>query len=354
MAMQNPNDNSDNLNIDDSDQSDALRRIMLKLKESGMLTHVPDEMGDVEENVALSQPSVTESQPLAQASDPEPDDKTIVSRPKPESPTVASTDDVEQHADERAKWAAVMSGWDDTGDIAPPTIPSRNQTTQTDASWDSPTQESPETAIEAQSAVTMRRKEIIPQPEPVTALTDSRDETPWTLQQFFDGEIDLEQELLKRHQTVPAMTTFKTRTLGMNSSREVATLTTQDNSAQIIVDADFASKVVQFSFTYGSMMTLRFVLRDIPANARDRWLELMRREGGGLAMLWNENRWRDDYLICVSRDYSTNIFAFSPRNFESAVRLTKETTNQLLDWLEKVWSSDPEPDDEDDSPLLTW
>ena len=374
MSTPDPNDNkpvSDELTgLDDIDQSDALKRAILKLKESGMLTHVPDdleEMADATDLLPPALPQKPETLPeTPENKAPQPDDRTIASRPKAESPTVASTDAVEKHSDERAKWAAVMSGWDDVGSIPDPneeaavTIPSRDAltaaksetATQADDDWSLPV-DTENAATGEQSAITIRRKEIKPQNNE-TALTGNREQTPWTLQQFFDGEIDLEQELLKRFPTVPAMTSVKFRTLGMNSGRKVATLSAQDGSSQIIIDADVATKVVQISFTFGSMMTLRYVLSDIPANNRERWLDLMRREKGGLAFLWNEERWREDYLICISREYSTNIFAFSPKNFESAVRITKNVTEELLDWLEDVWNDEPEPEEDDDSPLLTW
>lgn len=373
MSAQNPDDktpeNDMTPDLEDVDQSDALKRAILKLQQSGMLTHVPDDLVAMAATHEKDSPSTGETgQSTASESekDPQPDDLTIASRPKPESPTVASTDDVAKHAEERVKWAAVMSGWDninsgaipEVSEDSAPTIPSREALEENPAisdDWSLPVDSEPEPeAKEDPAAITLRRKEIKPA-ENDTALTDSREKTPWTLQQFFDGEIDLEQELLKRFPSVPAMTSVKFRTLGMNSGRKVATLNAQDGSASIIIDADIETKVVQISFTMGSMMTLRYSLNAIPANNRERWLELMRRDKGGLAFLWNEQRWREDYLICISREYSTNIFAFSPRNFESAVRITKTVTDQLLDWLEEIWNSDPEPDSgDDDAPLLTW
>jgi hypothetical protein len=200
-----------------------------------------------------------------------------------------------------------------------------------------------------EKAITLTRKEIKPPSE--DALTSSRDETPWTLQQFFDGEIDLDKELSKRFPTIPPMTTIKFRTLGSRSGRKVAT---QDGNASLIIDADVDTKVVQMSFSYGSMLTLRFSLNSLNDSDRSRWLELMRREQGGLAFLWGPSRWNEDYLICIARKYSTNIYAFSPRNFESAIRMTASVTTELLNWLEEVWTTVPEPEDDDDSPLLTW
>lgn len=180
-----------------------------------------------------------------------------------------------------------------------------------------------------------------------------KDQIPWTLQQFFDGEIDLDVELSKRFPNIPLMNTAKFRTLGSKSGRRVATLASADGMASLIVDADVETKIIQMSFTYGSMMTLRFALLNLSNMDRTRWLELMRRDEGGLAFLWGPTRWQDDYLICIARKNSTNIYAFSPNSFESAIRLTPPVAKQLLDWIDEVWSAEPEEPD-DDAPLLTW
>ena len=64
------------------------------------------------------------------------------------------------------------------------------------------------------------------------------DAPPWTLQQFFDGEVDLDVELSKRFPALPVMSEIRFRNLGTRSGRRVATLTTQDNSATLIIEAD--------------------------------------------------------------------------------------------------------------------
>lgn len=177
-------------------------------------------------------------------------------------------------------------------------------------------------------------------------------EPPWTLQQFFNGEIDLDVELSKRFPTMPMMSLVQFRTLGATSGRKTCTLTTQDGSASLILDADTRTKVVQLSFTLGSMLTLRFTLDHLSEMDRNRWLELMRREQGGLAFLWGEDRWEKDYLICISRKHHTNFFAFSPNHFEAGIRLTPVTNKQLLDWLDELWKADAAPTE--GTPLLTW
>ncbi len=181
---------------------------------------------------------------------------------------------------------------------------------------------------------------------------------PWTLQQFFDGEIDLDQELSARHKQMPVMSTIKFRGLGTRSSRGVATLTTQDGSAQIVIDADKQTKQVQISFTLGAMLTMRFNLRDLSDADRQHWLGLMQRDGGGLAFLWGAMRWESDYVICIKRKYYTNFFAFSPNNFEAVASFTPDVTAKLLGWLDGFWKVETPQvasgDDEDEDPLLTW
>jgi hypothetical protein len=175
---------------------------------------------------------------------------------------------------------------------------------------------------------------------------------PWTLQQFFNGEIDLDAELVKRFSSMPLMSTIHFRSLGTRTGRGVATLTTVDGAASVILDADAATHVVQMSFTFASMLTLRFTLDSLSDVDRKRWLELMRREQGGLAFLWGPTRWENDYVICLSRKYFTNLYAFSPNNFEAAIRMTPEVTKKLLAWLEDFWKK-PLPE-EAPPKLLTW
>ena len=217
-------------------------------------------------------------------------------------------------------------------------------------------QEAGQNAKKAEEKPRIIQKTILPVTGKIisaeTATTPSPDTPPWTLQQFFNGEIDLDVELSKRFPTIPIMSSISFRSLGTKTGRGVATLSTPDGGANVIFDADAATRVVQLSFTVGSMLTLRFAMDNLSDMDRSRWLELMRREQGGMAFLWGAERWEHDYLICISRKYFTNMYAFSPHNFEAAVRMTPDVTQKLLDWLEGFWNK---PQDEDEPPqLLTW
>lgn len=177
--------------------------------------------------------------------------------------------------------------------------------------------------------------------------------TPWILQQFFNGEIDLDVELAQRFPQMPVMSHIKFRELGDKTRRGVATISVPDGSAQAFMDVDSESQVMQFSFTFGSMLTLRFMLQSLSEMDRLRWLELMQREQGGLAFLWGPKRWEQDYMICVSRRYFTNLYAFSPNNFEAGIRITPDVTKKLLVWVGNFWKKDEEKEDSPPT-LLTW
>lgn len=203
------------------------------------------------------------------------------------------------------------------------------------------------------SAATVRRViEAMSKTPPPETTALSIEKTPWVLQQFFNGEIDLDVELSQRFQNMPVMATVNFRTMGVKSKRGVATLAAQDNSAHIMIDVDAISKVAQFSFSFGSMLTLRFTLDELSDVDRMRWLELMRRKEGGLTFLWGPSRWEQDYLICTVRRYYTNLYAFSPHNFEAVARLTPDVTKKLMDWLDDFWK--PAPPKAEPPPLLTW
>lgn len=178
-------------------------------------------------------------------------------------------------------------------------------------------------------------------------------EIPWILEAFYnDNKIDLAKELLARSGTLPVMSNVKFRALGdARAGRGVATLATQDGAAYMVIDADAHSRVIQMAFTFGSMLTLRFVLRDLGYQERMRWLEAIRRQQNDVTFLWGPARWENDYVICISHRYYTNFYAFSPKNFEACVRLTPDVSANLVDWLAGYWEQS-EADDE--NPLLTW
>ena len=177
---------------------------------------------------------------------------------------------------------------------------------------------------------------------------------PWVLEQFFDGQIDLEDELGRRFHNMPVMATIKFRALGAHDMREMASLAAQDGSAQVTVSADRRTRAISVVYTLGGMLSLRFQFDQLSNKDRVHWLNLVRRETGGLAFLWSAVRWNGDYLICDSRRYFTNLYAFSPRQIEAAARLTPDVATQLFDWLADCWQVSGADAADDDSPLLSW
>jgi hypothetical protein len=160
---------------------------------------------------------------------------------------------------------------------------------------------------------------------------------PWALQGYFDGEIDLIQELAARYPQMPIMSLFHARGVEGRSPRGVAVIGTQDGAASLVVEIDVHSRAIQFSFILGSLLGLRFRPGALSRLDRAAWIEPIRREGGEVAFLWNAKRWEQDYLICSASKTFTYLFAFSPSGTQAAARLTPEATRRLLDWLAGYW-----------------
>lgn len=163
--------------------------------------------------------------------------------------------------------------------------------------------------------------------------------TPWLLQHFLDGQIDLEAELAERYPHLPLLSVFKSRNLYERSTHQVATLSAPDDSASMLVDIDTSKDLTQFTFAISGMFSRAYTLDRPSAIDRPRWLEAMERRQGGLTFLWGASRWESDYLIWVLKRYQTNVYAFSPAGITASVRITPDVTRQLLAWLRKLWTS---------------
>jgi hypothetical protein len=160
---------------------------------------------------------------------------------------------------------------------------------------------------------------------------------PWALQGYFDGEIDLVQELASRYPQMPIMSLFHARAVEGRSPRGVAVIGTQDGAASLVAEIDVHSRAIQFTFILGSLLGLRFRPGALSRLDRAAWIEPIRREAGEVAFLWNAKRWEQDYLICAASKTFTYLFAFSPSGTQAAARLTPEVTRRLLDWLAGYW-----------------
>jgi hypothetical protein len=160
---------------------------------------------------------------------------------------------------------------------------------------------------------------------------------PLTLQPFFKEHIDLNQELVQRFPNMPLMTVIRFRDLYNDGERGVATMTSQDGSASLIVDVNNAGDDLQFAFSYGSMLSLRFHLNELSELDRRAWLDNMQSRQEEIVFLWGESRWARDYIICVPHRYYISLLAFSRNNFEAAVRISPLTAAELFTWLKKFW-----------------
>ena len=161
--------------------------------------------------------------------------------------------------------------------------------------------------------------------------------TPWMLQQFLDGFVDLEAELLERYPNLPLMGVIKTRPLTQGHTHQVATLYAPDDSAALTFDVDPAANLAQLTFALNGMFSLQFKLDRPDSIDRPRWLDLMERRQAGLTFLWGASRWEGGYLVWIMRRYQTNLYAFSPNGNSAAIRMTPDVTRELLMWLRKLW-----------------
>jgi hypothetical protein len=175
---------------------------------------------------------------------------------------------------------------------------------------------------------------------------------PWELEQYFDGEIDLDKELASRYPNMPLMSLVNFRALGTRDRRAVALLSTQDSAASLRIEVDQKSRGMHLVFTLSSMLSLRFRMEGQSEKDRAAWLEAMRREQGETAFLWGARRWEADYMVCAARRHFTNLYAFSPGSFEAAARLTADVGRRVLDWLDQFWQGEQVEDA--DSTTLTW
>lgn len=176
---------------------------------------------------------------------------------------------------------------------------------------------------------------------------------PWVIQQRIDGAVELDRELNARHKNMPVFSTVKFRNLGSRQDRAIATMATQDGSAQVLWEVDSTTRQTRLSFTFGAMLTLRFDLLDLSDTDRITWVQRMQSDvHNDPALLMGPGRWEKDFLIGVTRPYFTDLFAFSAYNFDAAVRLTPDTTRSLFGWLSELWHI-PDLPGEDDL-LTTW
>jgi hypothetical protein len=197
-----------------------------------------------------------------------------------------------------------------------------------------PTGPTGDETIPARRAVTARKR-------PPTAHLGGTDvpgtRPPLLIQLFLDGEIDLDAELARRFPSPPLLST--TRFHAVTGQAGTALLSAQDGASALLVEADRTARTAALSFSFGSMLALRFAFDALGDMDRARWLDQMRREEGGVAFLWGQARWDSDYAIASVHRYFVTLYAFSPRGIEAAVRLTPDAVRQLVNWLASYWTA---------------
>uniref|UniRef100_UPI002C2D5A76 hypothetical protein n=1 Tax=Aggregatilinea sp. TaxID=2806333 RepID=UPI002C2D5A76 len=187
-------------------------------------------------------------------------------------------------------------------------------------------------------------------------LTDA----PIDLQQFFAGEIDLDDDLSERYVNATLLSHSRLNKLPGDPPRRRATLilSSQDDSVSMAVDSyQNAEKVVFIDFTFTLLSTLsqKFPLNGVQPVDAKLWLALMRRDSG-ITFLWTRARWDKPYFIFVVREHFARFYAFSPQGYEASVRLTPDMVNQLCAWLNAVWltpAEDPEPEAPEQKPQVS-
>jgi hypothetical protein len=192
-------------------------------------------------------------------------------------------------------------------------------------------------------------QDILANPRPIKR---KQNQPSWLIEQFLDAQIDLEQELSARFHGMSVMATVKFRQLGDNPNRYVASLATQDDSAQMIFDIDTQTGNLQTTFAWGAMLAQRFTLDDLIDKSQ--WLEMVRRQEGGIAFLWSAARWEQDYMICIARKHYSNFYAFSPYGLEAAARLTPDVSHKVMNWLENHWGKEQPPAPPSPQMLENW
>ena len=164
---------------------------------------------------------------------------------------------------------------------------------------------------------------------------------PIALQQFFSGEIDLDNDLARRFVNAPLIAHMRRVPDSGDAlhGQTTAILSSQDDTMIISVDAPpsgTSEVTLEFTFTLFSALALRFRLSPLVAPERRRWIDLMRRENG-ITFLWTRRRWEDPHLVFVVREHFARLYAFAPQGFEAAARFTPDITRGLVDWLEGLW-----------------
>ena len=168
-------------------------------------------------------------------------------------------------------------------------------------------------------------------------------DAPLAIQRYLQERIDLNQELGLRFPTMPVMSQMRMRSSGKGTRSALTTIATQDGAASLVVEVDTHAASLDVMFVLNSMLGFKFRLSRLTDMDRTHWLTTMKRalaepSFDDVVFLWGAARWNSEYLVFAPRKHFTNVYAFSPHHAECAARLTSDVMNQLLEWLETVWT----------------
>lgn len=162
---------------------------------------------------------------------------------------------------------------------------------------------------------------------------------PWLVEHHLDGDVNVDDELMRRFPIMPLMATIRLRELGGKHRRSLATLATQDGAATLALEVDVATGALQLTYTLSSMLSLRFHPDGLSQRDRAEWMQHMRQSDEKPGFLWGQMRWQHDFVVGVPHRFYTNLYAFSSQH-EAAARLTPDVTQKVLRWLGDLWSTD--------------
>ena len=164
-----------------------------------------------------------------------------------------------------------------------------------------------------------------------------------SVQQFLNRESGPDGDLNRRFLNAPLLSSFtcQPRDIHQPTAHVSATLSSQDGAALLTFEVNTGSDAepsTEAVFNLMAMIGVRFRLSNMPAPEQRRWLELVRGEvEGNTAVLWSARQWGGDHMVFIPREFDMRIYAFSPRGYEAAVRLTRPCADELLDWLGARW-----------------
>lgn len=170
-------------------------------------------------------------------------------------------------------------------------------------------------------------------------------EMPLILQRYYSGDANkrdmmLSLELNKRFATPPLLSFNEFfPEPGKEASYGLAQFNAQDGAASLTVEIEQRTGEVQFNFLLFGMVGARFAPGVLSDGVRAQMVSI-RSTSDGVAFLWSEAEWQQDYLIFVVRERFARVYAFSAEGGIAACRLTPDGLQKFTHWLAGFWNLD--------------